>query len=608
MIKNLAFATLSIIYLASPLSAAETSNTGNIATGLTAAKQLPASSVTMLRLLRNGNMRNAPSMQAKVIWWAAKDDQVALISNEGVWSKVRTKYGRKGWIGSKLLQPLLMQNNISANLSTKKKDPKPATPTHRAKAEISTDKSASPSNISQASLALTNANMRAAPSPNAPVIWWVEKNDLLTIIKHKNKWINVKTKYGKVGWVYEAALQAEKASPITHKPIKNKLPIPEQVFNHNNTSPAHLLNVKDSFSKIIISDININMGRTDARVLFNKDPADKSSFPVDSVSINKKQIKMPARVKILGSSTRRFKKKSLIIKFAKAQPELGGHRRITLHAAASDGSMMREYIAWNMMRRMGMIVPKVEYVRLKINGKNKGLFLSIEWVGGALLRSHNVQPQAMYQPLDESFCGDLNPINLKRMSHCWSTIFNNQGTAYAPLKSFGNALNHIKQADLPSWLEKHTNLDSIIDWIAINTLLSNGDTYNKNYFMVLLSNQKWQLIPWDYDLTFGRNWEPYKKYPHNIYNGLFQYYYPPDSGAVNPLKDKLLANNELRKRFISRLSELLGVNKNGKLINPNALYTSESMSVWIAAIKRKIAPEIAIDPFKSNKDNAATIR
>jgi subtilase family serine protease len=46
--------------------------------------------------------------------------------------------------------------------------------------------------------------------------------------------------------------------------------------------------------------------------------------------------------------------------------------------------------------------------------------------------------------------------------------------------------------------------------LAVNTLVQSNDTYHKNYFLHnRVEDNKWEILPWDYDLTFGRNWNDY---------------------------------------------------------------------------------------------------
>ncbi len=86
----------------------------------------------------------------------------------------------------------------------------------------------------------------------------------------------------------------------------------------------------------------------------------------------------------------------------------------------------------------------------------------------------------------------------------------------------------------------------MLDWLVVNTIVSNGDTYNKNYFLHRgPAGGRWSVMPWDYDLSFGRNADPVLPFPQNILNDSFYYLNPPDLGVPHVLKDKTLQNPAL---------------------------------------------------------------
>ncbi|RMH52669.1 MAG: hypothetical protein D6682_01455 [Zetaproteobacteria bacterium] len=548
---------------------------------------------------RTANMRAAPASDAPVIWWVARNDRVTLLARQGAWSRVRTKYGRVGWVGSKLLDVAASTRSAQALPAVERPTAKKPTPKSPVGAQPYT------------AVVRRTANMRAAPSPDAPVIWWVAVRDRVEVFRQQGGWAEVRTKSGRVGWVYLPVLQRVDhggAEPSSAASVRQQGRVRKRGAQEDDDRKAERRKERDlprpaatAAPPPHIAVIELGMDRTDARVLFRKDPFDESSFPA-RVKINHTRIAVPATVAVLGSSTRRFRKKSLLIKFSKPLPQLHNSRRLSLHAMASDGSMMREYLAWTLMRRMGMMVPQVEYVRLKINGREQGLFLAIGWIGPGMLASYHYQAQAMYHPRDEMFCGDLKAKSKKKRARCWKTIFNKQGTGITPLHRFASELAAVEPGDVASWMEAHVDVDSVIDWLAINTLLSNGDTYNKNYFLLLGADRKWHVIPWDYDLSFGRSWDPYRKYPHNIYNGNIQYFYEPDSGAPNPLKDRLLADRKLRARFIARMRVLLGEDGGDERVAADALFTPHSMARWIHTVRDTIAPVVRRDPFLTEKE------
>jgi len=354
--------------------------------------------------------------------------------------------------------------------------------------------------------------------------------------------------------LFSSGLAQAATNQVDTKQAATDLTFQESHFAY---SPEALANAR---KKVVISDIDVTMDRTDAEVLFLKDPKDKSSF---AARFNIGGEKLRGRIKSYGSSTRSLRKKSIILKFKGKKWQ--GYKKVSLRSMGSDGSMMREWIAWELMRDMGMMVPDTHYVRLNVNHEFIGYFLLIEWTGKHFLerRGYNASSE-MYQPDDTYYCGDFR--NHSDIEHCWMK-HTPRDNNYSSLKSFAKLVQTTPVDTFDQFVAKNFDNDSLINWITANTLVSQGDTYNKNYFLVKSgSTRKWRVIPWDYDLTFGQTFDPFVPFPDSIFNDHFQYYYTPDLGVFNPMKAKALMNKTLKARFYSKLKHLIGKEKNGPAI------------------------------------------
>ena len=308
---------------------------------------------------------------------------------------------------------------------------------------------------------------------------------------------------------------------------------------------------------IRVEEINISMDKTDAEVLFKKDPNDKSSFPAD-FSINGQ--KLSGRIKAIGSSTRSLLKKSLVLKFEGEKWQ--GYKRMSLRAMASDGSLMREWLAMELMRDMGMAVPDSHYIKLKINGELAGVYLYIEWIGSNFMEKRGyTSGSELYQPYDSTFCGNF--LDMDKLKHCWEKLAPS-GTSYDSLRALGERIREEPAESFDKFVAESFEDESLVNWLVVNTLVSNGDSYNKNYFLLRsIKSGKWTVIPWDYDLTFGRSFDPNAQFPENLFNDHFQYYYTPELGMFSPLKGKAFLNYALKAKFDKRLKHLIGLEKDG---------------------------------------------
>ncbi len=343
-----------------------------------------------------------------------------------------------------------------------------------------------------------------------------------------------------------------------------------------------------------ISTIHLNMRPVDADVLFRKDPHDTSSFAV-SIKNNDGQL-LKGRVKVSGSFTRRFPKKNILIKLDGEQ-RWQGQRRISLDAMATDGSMQREWLVWQLAHALGVPGPRLQYVRVYINDHYTGLFMHTEWLDSEMMARYKLGADGQFfHPSDSAFCGDFLPHKEKSLKDCWLKL-SPRDKDFSPLQILIDGITETPIAEFHEYLEAHFDVESVINWLALNVLTSNGDTYNKNYFLYQSAvSGKWIVIPWDYDLSFGRNWDAHLPFPKNILNDNFQYFYPPELGAPNPLKEKTLRNPLLNQRFIDRMLHLLGEERHGPAAT-FAWFSPATMRERIYDTANKLRPGRIDDPY-----------
>ena len=301
---------------------------------------------------------------------------------------------------------------------------------------------------------------------------------------------------------------------------------------------------------------NLKMDVTDGRVLFEKDQYDESSFPV---VVEIEGTEYSGRVSELGDSAGVLEKKSIVVELDDGQ-EWQGQSRLALGAMSTDSTLMRERLSWETIHALGMVAPEVRYRRIEVNGKYIGLFLHTESIRPAMFERYGLGSDGqLFVPDVDSYCGDFSSTDPDRIRDCWIKV-SAQDDDFQPLVDLSKAIADTPVAEFDRFLERQFFADSVIDWILINTLASNGNTYNKNYYLYRPANdERWLVVPYDYDFSFGRNFDSFVAYPQNIYNDHFVYYYPPELGASNPLKAKVLRNSSLRERLKERLRHVLGV-------------------------------------------------
>jgi hypothetical protein len=347
---------------------------------------------------------------------------------------------------------------------------------------------------------------------------------------------------------------------------------------------------------LVVGELRLEMDITDAQVLFEKNPYDTSRFPVRLVDGDQRREGLVA---VKGSFSRHFLKKSLLITLP-ADQAFQGRRRIAINAMATDPTQAREWLSWDLIRRLGMVGPKVELLRLYVNEVYIGLYLDIEWMDEAMFsRLGFSRGGHFFQPNDSAFCGDLSPASNLNSTECWSRLFPRDGDL-APLAELIREVDAAPADRFDEFLDRRFDAQSVVDWLVVNTVTQNGDTYNKNYFLHQdAKDGRWRVIPWDYDLTWGRVADGALPFPRMIYNGHYHAIYPPDLGAPNPLKDKALANPRIYARYLARMREVLGESGASASQPAAAWYRPDEFQRRLAVLGQTVRPSLQKEKYPS---------
>ena len=107
-----------------------------------------------------------------------------------------------------------------------------------------------------------------------------------------------------------------------------------------------------------------------------------------------------------------------------------------------------------------------------------------------------------------------------------------------------------------AWVDDNLDLAAWVNYFAVQTLISNRDYGQKNYYLYRDTNgtQQWSLLPWDMDLSFGHQWNPSELYFDDdlIFNDGFYVY---QSG--NSLINRLIALPQFTQMYQRRLRSLM---------------------------------------------------
>jgi spore coat protein H len=218
-----------------------------------------------------------------------------------------------------------------------------------------------------------------------------------------------------------------------------------------------------------------------------------------------------------GSSSRLHPKKSFNIRLAEGQDFLFGSDRMNLKAMYTDPTIMRETLAMDMWHELGNPAPRTRYVDLWINDHYEGLYLHVERVDEDLLANAGLNPDGTLvrdefrdnPGIPESaFASDFDALAEPDLPSLLAENFNDR-----------NDPNWEALADLVTWaaiqqpgptfadeLAQRFDLDILLDWIALHSLVGDVDAFGDDYWLYLDHEDpgaRWIVIPWDKDLAFG---------------------------------------------------------------------------------------------------------
>lgn len=180
-----------------------------------------------------------------------------------------------------------------------------------------------------------------------------------------------------------------------------------------------------------------------------------------------------------------------------------GLKKLCLNNNYLDNSSMREYIAYKIMREMGLDVPECAYSHITVNGEEWGLYLAVEPVDEVFLAEHFADATGdLYKPEGMGYTGaDL--------------VYNGDDiSAYTGLNlktnlnsSDGKGILALMQAlEDGEGLEEVLDVEKALKYIAANVALANFDSYlgmTTHNFYLYEENGRFTIIPWDMNLAFG---------------------------------------------------------------------------------------------------------
>ena len=170
---------------------------------------------------------------------------------------------------------------------------------------------------------------------------------------------------------------------------------------------------------------------------------------------------------------------------------------VNLNSTWSDKSYIRQVLSWETFKNASAPYCNSFLVHLEQNNHFHSLAIFVEQPDARMLKRNRLDPR-----------GALYKVNNDLSSILGVEKQQPADGDFSELRGFldGIASSNPNRA---RFLWDNLNLPSIVNYLAVNTLLHDNDCAAKNYFLYRDSfgTREWFLLPWDKDLTFGRNFQ-----------------------------------------------------------------------------------------------------
>lgn len=209
-----------------------------------------------------------------------------------------------------------------------------------------------------------------------------------------------------------------------------------------------------------------------------------------------------------GSHIRKFKKKSFHVTFFKPKT-FGNAHEIHLNAEYKDPSLCRNKLSLDFFSDIGTLSPTCHHVQLFINGKNEGVYLQLESVDNIFLNKRNLPQGPIFYAIDDDANFSLmSPIDHDVKKQLDSGYEQKVGNANDLIKlaEFIFQINTTLRTEFEKVITHYLDIDKYFKWLAGVVCTQNYDGFVHNYALYQNGeNGLFEVIPWDYDATWGRD-------------------------------------------------------------------------------------------------------
>ena len=220
-------------------------------------------------------------------------------------------------------------------------------------------------------------------------------------------------------------------------------------------------------------------------------------FKIPSIDISYNGVPLETKsCKTRGRSTLHFKRKSFSISLF--EPILLGDseiKKLALNSLVMDQNYYRNRLSFLFMEEIGIFHLENHFTELRINGKPAGIYLAIQKPEDYIRSQESLllaRREYMGRYTLEFEKGENTREQMKR------------------LRSIPKLTKELEGQQLFDSLNVILHMDQYFRWLAFNYLIKNGDYTDELFLFLVPGENRFDIIPWDYDDIFQR--QPHESY------------------------------------------------------------------------------------------------
>ena len=275
----------------------------------------------------------------------------------------------------------------------------------------------------------------------------------------------------------------------------------ESLFDYSYMHEVRLYFFQDGFFEEMDSLWDIHHAASGINV-----PYTKAYLEIDGVQLDTVGIRIKGLSSYYKANDKKKPFKIDLNEFTDDQ-EFDGMKKFNLHNGACDPSMLRDFLAYDILRNAGVRAPRVSHCRLYFNDEFWGVYSIIEQIDKTFLDNNFTNDNGTL--IKNTGWDELHwkgPDILPYLED-YEMKTNEDEDDWSDFLNFVDVLNNSSDAEFPEAIQEVFDVDLYLKVMAVDIMTNNWDSYidgERNWYLYHEpTSGQFHWIPWDYNLSLG---------------------------------------------------------------------------------------------------------